>query len=214
MEYAEVLDNMWKEGKKKGAFVFRKDDILTTPYRALVFTVLSARAKDENTYKVCKRLFAVADTPGAVAALGGKKLQNLVYSIGFYKAKTKKLLGMSRMIVEDFGGEVPGTREGLMSLPGVGRKTANIILNREFGKATLAVDVHVHRIANRLGWVKTKKPLDTEKKLLEILPENLVRKCNRAMVGYGQTVCLPRNPKCKECKVREFCKRVGLPKTS
>lgn len=212
MDYAKVLDTMWKEGKKKGAFVFRKDDILTTPYRALVFTMLSARTKDENTYNVCKKLFGVADTPGEVAGLGEAKLQKLIYSIGFYKAKSRKLLGMGRKLLGEFGGKVPRTREGLMRLPGVGRKTANIILNREFGQDTLAVDVHVHRIANRLGWVKTKKPLDTEKKLLEILPKNLVRKCNKAMVAYGQTVCLPRNPKCKECKVREYCERVGLPK--
>jgi endonuclease III len=214
MDYAKVLSIMWEEGKRKGAFVFRKDDILTTPYRALVFTVLSARAKDENTYKVCRKLFAVADTPGAVAGLGEKNLQKLIYSIGFYKSKSRKLIGMSRMLVDEFGGGVPGVREKLMKLPGVGRKTANIILNRVFGKNTLAVDVHVHRIANRLGWVKTKTPLDTEKKLMEILPEMLVRNCNKAMVAYGQTVCTPRNPKCRECKVREYCRRVGLPKLS
>lgn len=213
-EYSQALSLMWKEGKARGAFVFRKDDILTTPFRSLVFTALSARTRDENTYNVCTKLFAVADTPEKILALGEGRLMEILYQIGFYRAKTKKLLGMCRKIVDDFGGEVPETMEGLVSLPGVGRKTANIILNKVFGKHALAVDVHVHRISNRLGWVKTGKPLDTEKKLLEILPKNLVRKCNKAMVAYGQTVCLPRNPKCGECKIKRYCKRIGLPKMS
>ena len=213
-EYSRVLSLMWKEGKGRGAFVFRKDDILTTPFRALVFTALSARTRDENTYHVCTKLFAIADTPEKILALGEGRLMEILYQIGFYRAKTKKLLGMCGKIVEEFGGEVPETREGLVSLPGVGRKTANIILNKVFGKHALAVDVHVHRISNRLGWVKTRKPEETERALLGVLPKNLVRKCNKAMVGYGQTVCLPRNPKCGECKIKRYCKRVGLPKMS
>ena len=172
MDYSKVLNVMWKEGKKGGAFVFRKDDILTTPFRSLVFTVLSARSRDANTYKVCKDLFGVADTPEEVVALGDVELGKKIYSIGFYKAKTERLMGLSRMLVSKFGGEVPGTRKELMELPGVGRKTANIILNKVFGQDTLAVDVHVHRISNRLGWVKTKTPEKTELALLELLPKN------------------------------------------
>jgi endonuclease-3 len=214
MDYSNVLSVMWAEGKRGGAFVFKKDDILTTPYRALLFTVLSARTRDENTYRVCKELFKVADTPEGVVALGDLELGKLIYSIGFYREKTKRVMGLSKMLIAKFGGEVPGTREELMELPGVGRKTANIILNKIFGQDALAVDVHVHRISNRLGWVKTKTPEKTEHALMEILPKNLVRKANKAMVAYGQTVCLPRNPKCKTCKVREYCKRVGLPKLS
>ncbi len=211
MDYAKVLDIMERVGKREGAFVYKKNDILTTPFRWIVFVALSARSRDENTYKVCRELFRVADTPGAVVALGKGQLSKILYPIGFYKEKTKRMMGLSKMLVEKFGGEVPGTREELMELPGVGRKTANIILNKVFGKHTLAVDVHVQRISNRLGWVKTKKPEETEKELLELLPKNLVKKCNKAMVGYGQTVCLPRNPKCKTCQVRKYCKRVGLP---
>lgn len=210
MDYSRVLNVMWDEGKARGAFVFKKNDILTTPFRWIVFVALSARSRDENTYKVCKELFRVADTPEKVVALGDSTLGKLLYSIGFYREKTKRVMGLSRMLISKFGGEVPGTREELMELPGVGRKTANIILNNVFGKHTLAVDVHVHRISNRLGWVKTKTPEKTEHSLLELLPKNLVRKANKAMVGYGQTVCLPRNPKCKTCKVKEYCKRVGL----
>lgn len=212
MDYSRVLNVMWNEGKAKGAFVFKKNDILTTPFRWIVFVALSARTRDENTYKVCKELFKVADTPKGVIALGNVKLGKILYPIGFYREKTKRIMGLSKMLIGEFGGDVPGTREELMELPGVGRKTANIILNKVFGKHTLAVDVHVHRISNRLGWVKTKTPEKTEHVLLELLPKNLVRKANKAMVGYGQTVCLPRNPKCKECKVGEYCKRIGLPK--
>ncbi|MCP4647124.1 MAG: endonuclease III [bacterium] len=201
---------MWDEGEAQGAFVFKKNDILTTPFRWIVFVALSARSRDENTYKVCKNLFGVADTPEGVIALGDVKLGRLLYSIGFYREKTKRIMGLSKMLISKFGSEVPGTRGELMELPGVGRKTANIILNKVFGKHTLAVDVHVHRISNRLGWVNTKKPEETEHELLEILPKNLVRKANKAMVAYGQTVCLPRNPKCKTCKVRKYCKRVGV----
>jgi endonuclease-3 len=211
MEYSRVLGIMEREGKRRGAFVYKKNGILTTPFRWLVFVSLSARTRDENTYKVCKALFGVADTPEGVLKLGKGRVGKLLYPIGFHREKTKRIVGMCRMLVERFGGKVPGTREGLMQLPGVGRKSANIILNRVFGKRTLAVDVHVHRISNRLGWVRTRAPGQTEHALLGILPGNLVRKCNRAMVGYGQTVCLPRNPKCKECRVRKHCKRVGLP---
>jgi len=212
MDYSRVLNLMWNEGEAKGAFVFKKNDILTTPYRWIVFVALSARSRDENTYKVCKELFKVADTPEQIVALGDVELGKLLYSIGFYREKTKRIMGLSRMLISKFGGEVPGTREELMELPGVGRKTANIILNKVFGQHTLAVDVHVHRISNRLGWVETKTPEKTEHALLEILPKKLIRKANKAMVGYGQTVCIPRNPKCKTCKIKEYCKRVGLPK--
>ncbi|MBD3389837.1 endonuclease III [Candidatus Micrarchaeota archaeon] len=211
MDYAKVLSIMEEEGKKKKAPVYKKDCIIKTPFQALVFTMLSARARDVSTMKVCSGLFSKADSPEKILEMGENELQKTLRPIGFYREKAKRVLGTSRKLVREFGGKVPDTREELMRLPGVGRKTANIILNREFGKPAVAVDVHVHRIANRLGWVETKNPLDTENKLLELLPEKLVRRCNRAMVGYGQTVCLPRNPKCRECKLRGECKRVGLP---
>lgn len=211
MDYAKVLSIMKEEGKKKNAPVYKKDCIIKTPFQALIFTLLSARARDASTMKVCSELFSKADSPEKILKMGEKELRKILRPIGFYREKAKRVLGASRKLVREFGGNVPDTREELMGLPGVGRKTANIILNREFGKPALAVDVHVHRIANRLGWVETKNPLDTEKGLVELLPEKLVRRCNRAMVGYGQTVCLPRNPKCRECKLKEYCKRVGLP---
>lgn len=211
MRYSEILKVMWREGKTRGAFVFRKNDILTSPFRWIVFVSLSARSRDENTYKVCRELFKVADAPEEVVELGSAKLGKILYPIGFYREKTKRIMGMSRMLLDEFGGKVPGTMGELVRLPGVGRKTANIILSKVFGKHALAVDVHVHRISNRLGWVKTRKPEESEKALLELLSREEVKICNKAMVGYGQTVCLPRNPKCRECKVKKYCRRVGLP---
>ncbi len=211
MDYAKVLRIMEEEGKKKGAPVYKKDCIIKTPFQALIFTLLSARARDAVTMKVCRELFSKAGSPEEILAIEREELQKTLRPIGFYREKTRRVLGVSRKLVREFGGKVPKTREELVELPGVGRKTANIILNRDFGKPALAVDVHVHRIANRLGWIQTKKPLATEEALMELLPEKLVRRCNRAMVGYGQTVCLPRNPKCRECRVSRYCKRVGLP---
>ncbi|MFP3950245.1 MAG: endonuclease III domain-containing protein [Candidatus Micrarchaeia archaeon] len=211
MDHAKILRIMEEEGKKRGAPVYKKDRIIKTPFQALIFTLLSARARDAGTIKVCDELFSKADSPAKIAEMDEEELRKILRSIGFYREKAKRVLAASRRILGEFGGKVPGTREKLMELPGVGRKTANIILNREFGKPALAVDVHVHRIANRLGWMKTKKAPDTEKRLVELLPEKLVRRCNRAMVGYGQTICIPRNPKCRECRVIKYCKRVGLP---
>lgn len=212
MDYLHVLELMESEGRRRNAPIFSKEEVVRgEPFRILVFTMLSARVKDATTTEVCRRLFSYADTPSGVLSLGEGKVRGILRPIGFYNSKTRNLLGMCGKLVSEFGGEVPDTREGLESLPGVGRKTANIVLARVFGKGVIAVDVHVHRISNRLGWVKTKRGRDTEKKLMEILPEKAVRIVNRAMVSYGQTVCLPRNPKCGECKVRKWCRRVGLP---
>lgn len=201
---------MHEEAENRGAFVFKKNDILTSPFRWLVFASLSARSRDENTYRVCKSLFRTADTPQKVLSLGEKRLGGILRPIGFYRGKTKRMAGMCRMLMEDFGGRVPGSMEKLILLPGVGRKTANLILNKVFGKDALAVDVHVHRISNRLGWVKTSRVEETERELMRLLPKEARRIANKAMVGYGQTVCLPRNPKCDECRLKSICKRVGV----
>ncbi len=211
MDYSKVLGIMEREGKKNGAAVYKIGALAgKNPFKNLVFVMLSARTTDVRTYNVCKALFAKADTPRKILKMDKAGLEKILHPIGFYRAKTQKLIGLSEKIVNEFGGKVPKTREELMSLPGVGRKTANIVLNTAFGEGTIGVDVHVHKIANRLGWVKTKTPLETEKALVKLLPKGLLRKCNIVFVGYGQTICTTRSPKCKECKVRKYCKRVGL----
>ncbi|MBN2122598.1 endonuclease III [Candidatus Micrarchaeota archaeon] len=214
MDYARILSIMEEEGRKHNAPIFAKEEVVQgEPFRILVFTMLSARSRDSRTMEVCRSLFREADTPRGILSLGQDKVSEILHPIGFYKGKTKRLLGLCEKLLSDFGGKVPSALEELTTLPGVGRKTANIILARVFGQKTIAVDVHVHRISNRLGWVKTKKPLDTEKRLMKLLPDKAIPQANRAMVSYGQTVCLPRNPKCAECRIREYCQRIGLPKS-
>lgn len=212
MDYARILGIMEEDGKRNNAAIFTNEwALLSTPFRGLIFTILSARSKDERTMDVCRELFLRADTPKKMLALKEKELERILRPIGFYKVKASYLRKTCEKLLSDFNGEVPGTIEELLSLPGVGRKTANIILEKVFGQKTIAVDVHVHRISNRLGWVKTKKPLETEKKLMRIIPEASICRVNHAMVAYGQTICLPRNPKCDECRIRKCCKRGGLP---
>jgi endonuclease-3 len=212
MDYARILGIMEAEGRKRDAAIFTNEwAILSTPFRGLIFTILSARSKDERTMQVCKELFSRADTPKKLLSLGEEELERILRPIGFYKVKSSYLRKTCEKLLSNFNGEVPGAMEELLTLPGVGRKTANIVLEKVFGHKTIAVDVHVHRISNRLGWVKTKNPLDTEKKLLKIVPDGSIARVNHAMVAYGQTVCLPRNPKCDECRIRKYCKRVGLP---
>jgi len=219
-----MLALMHKEAKKRHAPVFHAESATkSTPFTILVFTMLSARTKDEMTTKAVKRLFTSAKTqktnsrktrnktitPKQILSLGKNKLQKILYGVGFYRVKAKHLIAMCR-ILEARGGRVPDTLEGLLELPGVGRKTANIVLSRAFGKNTLGVDVHVHRISNRLGLVRTKKPEETEKALVKTIPKRYLRSLNRDFVAFGQTVCLPRKPLCDGCPIRKSCARIGV----
>jgi endonuclease III len=191
----------------KGAAVLRAEEATKhDPFKILVFTMLSARTKDDTTLDVVERLFRIADTPKKIAALNPKKLESILYGVGFYHVKAKHLHSMCVSLM--YG--MPDTLEGLLALPGVGRKTANIVLARAFNKGTIGVDVHVNRISNRLGIVSTKKPEETEKELMRIVPKRLRRSINRSFVAFGQTVCLPRNPKCPECPLNKICFRIGV----
>ena len=202
-----VLSRMRELGKKRGAAVHRAEDATKgDPFRILVFTMLSARTKDETTLQVVEGLFHAANTPKKIASLPVRRLESLLYGVGFYRVKAKHLKEMCRML----SGGVPDTLEGMLELPGVGRKTANIVLARAYGKKTLGVDVHVHRISNRLGLVRTLRPMQTEEALVRIIPSGLIPRLNREFVGYGQTICLPRNPKCGICPLNRICLRVGV----
>jgi endonuclease-3 len=203
-----ILQQMNREASKRDPPVFRAEhETRDTSFKILVFTMLSARTKDDTTARVVSGLFKVAKTPKAVAGLGTKKLEKLLYGVGFYKVKARHLVAACKTIQKK---GMPQTLEGLLELPGVGRKTANIVLARAFGKKTLGVDVHVHRISNRLGIVKTKKPEETEQKLVKSVPEKYLPKLNRTFVAFGQTLCTPRNPACTECPLNKLCKRVGV----
>lgn len=155
-------------------------------YKTLISTILSSRTRDETTLKVTQKLFKVAPNIEKLKNLRTKELENLIYPVGFYKTKAKHLKMLTYRILEESKGEIPKTRESLMVLPGVGRKTANLVLNRALGVPAIAVDTHVHRISNLLGWVKTKTPEQTEKELMKILPKKYWSDTNRLMVSIGQ----------------------------
>jgi endonuclease-3 len=203
---SKVLDLMLREAKKRGAEVFSVSELMhDNPYRSLIFSILSARTKDATTIAVCKKLFRKYPTIHKLANADVKEVEKAVYGVGFYRQKARYIVNAARMVVEEFDGKIPSDYDALVRIPGVGRKVANVVLLHVFGKNRIPVDTHVHRISNRLGWVKTEKPEQTEEALMKLVPRSLWRKVNRAMVAYGQTVCLPRNPKCKECKIRSIC---------
>ncbi|MDD5171900.1 MAG: endonuclease III [Candidatus ainarchaeum sp.] len=209
MQIGRMLELMHREAVKRHAPVFRAETATKqTPFTILVFTMLSARTKDEATTKTVTRLFVRAKTPKQIVSLGQRKLEKLLYGVGFYRVKARHLIAICRMLEEQDG--VPDTLEGLLQLPGVGRKTANIVLARAFGKNTLGVDVHVHRISNRLGIVRTKRPEDTERSLVNSIPKRYIRSLNRDFVAFGQTVCLPRKPSCNICPLNQTCRRIGV----
>ncbi len=203
-----IIRRMREAASKKGAAVYiAEESTKGSPFRILVFTMLSSRTKDETTLAATIRLFRQADTPAKVASIPEGRLRKLLYGVGFHRVKSANLLKMCRMLG---GRPVPDTLEGLLELPGVGRKTANIVLARAFGRSALGVDVHVHRISNRLGIVRTKRPPETERELVRSVPPRLLRTLNREFVAFGQTVCLPRSPQCGACPIRAVCRRVGV----
>jgi endonuclease III len=176
-----------------------------TPFQMLVMTLLSARAKDSTTIPIVKEMFKKYPNPEDYVDMPQEKLQKIIFKIGFYRNKAKHVITLSRMLLEKFNGKVPETLDELVSLPGVGRKTANCILAYTFHKPAIAVDIHVHRISNRLGWVRTAAPEKTEFALMDLVPKDQWININRLLVGHGQTICSPIKPKCSLCSVREYC---------
>lgn len=204
-----ILRQMHREAKARDAPVFRAErSTKGAPFKILVFTMLSSRTKDAKTLEIVERLFRVADTPGKMLKLGRGRLEGMLYGVGFHRVKARNLISICRSIGD--GGDVPDTLEGLLELPGIGRKTANIVLARAFSKGALGVDVHVHRISNRLGLVRTEKPGETEKELMEKIPRRHLRSLNRDFVAFGQTICLPRRPRCWICPLKAICPRIGV----
>ena len=181
-----------------------------TPFKILVYTMLSARTKDETTTAAAGRLFTVADSAKRIAAMDEKKIEGLIRPVGFYKTKARHLKELCGKVEKEFGGKVPQNARELMSLPGVGIKTAHIVLARAFGQDVIGVDTHVHRISNRLGLVKTKKPEETSKLLNDKIPKKYRKGFNRVLVAFGQTVCRPVGPRCESCYLLKCCEREGL----
>jgi endonuclease III len=180
------------------------------PFRILIGCVISLRTKDEVTYAATERLFARAKTPEAMLELRRPTIARLIYPAGFYNRKAEQIRAICRELIRHHRGRVPETLDALVELPGVGRKTANLVVTLGFGKPGICVDTHVHRISNRLGWVSTAAPDRTEQALREVLPRRFWIPINETLVRHGQQICKPLSPICSACPVAADCPRVGV----
>ena len=178
----------------------------TNPYTLLVAVVLSAQSTDKGVNKVTRELFRLADTPEKMLALGEERLREIIRSIGLYPTKAKNIIGLSKMLLERHGGEVPRSREALEELPGVGRKTANVVLNVAFGEPTIAVDTHIFRVANRTGLAPGRTPLEVEQNLLKVVPGKYRLHAHHWLILHGRYVCKARKPECERCIICDLCK--------
>ena len=185
--------------------------VAPNPFCLLVSVALSAQTTDKAVNKATADLYKIADTPQKMVELGEKNLIGFIKSIGLYRVKAKHVIEMSKMLCEKFGGKVPGTREDLESLPGVGRKTANVILNVVFKKPTMPVDTHLLRICPKIGLVCGTTPLEVEKSLVERIPEKFMQHAHHWLILHGRYVCTARNPKCDECVINDICLGRPLP---
>jgi endonuclease III len=181
-----------------------------SPFKVLVATILSARTRDETTTQVVRKLFAEVQTPADLRQRSTGEIEALIFPVGFYHTKARHLKELGDVLLRDFGDTVPDTIEDLCRLPGVGRKTANLVVTVAFDKHGICVDVHVHRISNRLGLLQTRTPLETETALRRILPKRYWKSWNRQLVSFGQTLCTPRHPQCNRCPVLAVCDRAGV----
>lgn len=183
------------------------------PFQVLIATLLSAQTKDAVTHAASTRLFAVAHTPATMAKLSERRIETLIYPASFYRNKAVHVRACCRKILDEYGGHVPDTMEGLLTLPGVGRKTANLVLILSHAsRDNICVDTHVHRIANRLGWVRTRMPDDTEQALYRVVPRRYWAEVNLRLVTWGQNVCRPVYPRCGVCVIADVCPKIGVTK--
>jgi len=183
------------------------------PFRVLIACVLSLRTKDKTTAEASRRLFALADTPRAMLTLPASRIEQAIYPVGFYRNKAKQIQAICRRLLSHYGGRVPDSIDELLTLHGVGRKTANLVVTVGYGRPGICVDVHVHRISNRWGYVKTRTPEETEQALRNKLPKQYWKSYNDLLVPYGQNLCLPVSPWCSKCALAKYCDRVGVTKS-
>jgi endonuclease-3 len=180
------------------------------PFLVLISTLLSLRTKDETTDKAMDRLIKRAQTPGDILDLPTEELEKIIYPVGFYRNKAKILKNVSRIILERYGGTVPDSLDELLTIKGVGRKTANLVVIEAYGKPGICVDTHVHRISNRLGIVSTKNPHNTEEELRKVLPQKYWIIYNTLLVAFGRRTCQPVSPRCSHCPISHICKQIGV----
>jgi endonuclease-3 len=183
------------------------------PFKVLISTMLSLRTKDSTTEDAFNRLFALASSPGQIVRTKLSIIESAIFPVGFYKTKAKNIIETSHILLDKYNGLVPKTINELLMLPGVGRKTANLVLILGFDEMGICVDTHVHRISNRWGYVKTKTPDETEMRLRKILPEKYWKRINDCLVPYGQNLCKPISPYCSRCRLVSYCERVNVKKS-
>jgi len=189
---------------------FFREENERDPFRVLISCLISLRTKDEVTHPASQRLFRLADTPKKLMRLSLGKIEKAIYPAGFYRTKARRIREISKRLYDDYGSVVPDSIEGLIKFKGVGRKTANIVMVFGFRKAAIPVDTHVHKLSNRLGWVKTKTPEKTEMELRERLSRKYWLAINELFVRHGQQICLSVSPLCSRCKISRYCKRAGV----
>jgi len=205
-----IIETLKREKKKFKKTAISEIHKTKDPFRVLISCLLSLRTKDEVTLKASERLFSVAKTPEEFLNLSTKKIEELIYPVGFYRVKAKRIKEISKIIIEKYSGKVPNNLEELLTLPGVGRKTANIVITQGFNKYGIAVDTHVHRVSNRLGLVETKTPEETEVELRKMIPKKYWIELNDLFVSFGQNICTPISPRCSICPISKYCDKVGV----
>ena len=224
IEWDAVFKNLEKWRREKLKSPEMEDTAVTTvaedyaewPSKAwpiLVSTIISLRTKDDVTKSSSRRLLGKAPNPKKLLSLGAEEIERLIYPAGFYRTKAANLIRISKILLEKYNGEIPADMDALLSLPGVGRKTANLVITEAFGMYGICVDIHVHRISNRMGWLETASPEKTEMRLREILPKRHWKKINGLLVLYGQNVCRPISPFCSLCVIKNYCSRIGVEKS-
>jgi len=209
--FIDTLKNHYKEWKAPVVTAVANKG--ASPFEVLITTLLSLRTKDDVTASAAKNLFDVANTPDQMTALSEQKIMKLIYPVGFYPTKAKRIKQLSKIIIDTYNRKIPDDLDELLKLPGVGRKTANLVLIEGFKKDAICVDTHVHRISNRIGLVSTKTPDKTEFALRKCLPKKHWIRYNEILVAFGQMICRPVSPICSKCPVEYMCARIGVLKS-
>lgn len=204
----DIIVKTLKDAKQQKSEFVGLMDSFNDPYLVLIACILSLRTNDKTTYPATLRMLELGRTPAEFSKCDEKELEKAIYPVGFYANKAKQIIQLSKEIVEKHNGEVPETIEELVKFNGVGRKTANLVVARGFNKPAICVDVHVHRIFNRMGYVKTKNPEETEFALREKLPEKHWIDINTLIVTHGQNVCKPQKPNCEVCPIKDYCDKL------
>lgn len=210
-DISKVIKILGKEVKKWDVPIINFMAVSTgDPFKVLVSTILSLRTKDDTTADASKRLFAKASTPEDIVNLGQKKVAKLIYPVGFYNVKAKNIINLCKTLISDYNSKVPDDLDELLKFEGVGRKTANLVITVGFDKPGICVDIHVHRISNRLGYINTKTPDQTEMVLRDKLPKKFWIDYNYLLVSFGQHLCRPVSPFCSKCPVENYCNKAGV----